>query len=83
MVFNYTALAEQVDYFLAMYYDMQTHVACSRRSSGCALPSPNSPLPAVQGGLDYWINVLKIDPSTIIMAVPFYGYDVPCKAGGK
>ena len=30
---------------LPMYYDMETHVACSRRSSGCSLPSPNSPLP--------------------------------------
>jgi hypothetical protein len=83
MVFNYSALSEYVDYFVPMYYDMQTHVACSRRSSGCALPSPNSPLPAVQAGLEYWLSVLKIDPSTIIMAVPFYGYDVPCKAGGN
>ena len=83
MVYNYSALAEHVDYFVPCYYDMQTRVACKRRSSGCSLPSPNSPLDAVQAGLEYYLDDLHTDPSTIIMAVPFYGYDVPCRAGGS
>ena len=83
MVFNYSALAEHVDYFVPCYYDMQTRVACKRRSSGCSLPSPNSPLDAVRAGLAYYLDELHTDPSTIIMAVPFYGYDVPCRAGGS
>jgi di-N-acetylchitobiase len=83
MVFNYTALSEHVDYFIPTFYDMVTHIACSRRSSGCSLPSPNSPLPKVQAELEFWLNTLKIDPSKLIMALPFYGYDAPCKEGGN
>ena len=45
-------------------------------------PSPNSPLPAVESGLRHYLTALRIQPSQLVLAMPFYGYDIPCQDGG-
>jgi hypothetical protein len=78
MALDYAGLARCVDYFVPMAYDMQRRPP----PTFAPVPSANSPLPAIEAGLEFYIHTLHISPSQLVLAVPLYGYDVPCRAGG-
>jgi hypothetical protein len=68
--YDYKSLSDCVDFFVPMAYDLMG-----------GQPAPNSPLPAVKSGLQNYAK-LNVPMSSIVLALPFYGYSVPCAPHG-
>jgi spore germination protein YaaH len=68
--YDYKSLSKCVDFFVPMAYDLMG-----------GQPAPNSPLPAVESGLRNYAK-LDIPMASIVLALPFYGYSVPCAPHG-
>jgi len=71
--YDYVHLAKVCDYLFLMEYDMQSQIYPPRE----CLAYANSPLPLVRSGIQSYLE-LGIAPSSLILGVPFYGYDYPC-----
>ncbi|EGB07863.1 hypothetical protein AURANDRAFT_26629 [Aureococcus anophagefferens] len=71
--YDVAGIAEHADYLLIMAYDMASYIF------GACLATPNSPPPQVlQGVLNY---LALVDPSQLVLAVPWYGREYPCVSG--
>jgi di-N-acetylchitobiase len=69
--YDYARMAQCVDIFIPMAYAM------TGKGRGGEPLQPNSPLPTVQTGLAQYQR-LGIDATKLVLALPFYGYNVPC-----
>ncbi len=74
-LFNIGPLSQNLDAFVIMGYDMHTPLGG---------PGPVSAMGGDTNIVGYVQNYLeKTDPSKLILAVPYYGYDWPSDASGK
>lgn len=56
-------------------YDMQSQIWDVTKCTGRA----NSPLPRVRRGLQEFLRLPGLTPSKLVLGVPWYGYDYPCR----
>lgn len=81
--YNYTAIAKEVDFFVVMGYDMTQDVRLARRGTMASDPAgtwdehANAPLPGLIDGVEQYRH-LGVDPSQLVMALPWYGYMFTC-----
>lgn len=68
--FDYVGISKNVDYMIVMDYDANIDIVVAQA---------NSPLYVIEEGLNFYIKNLSINPDSLVMAVPWYGYDFPCK----
>lgn len=65
--YDYHALSQCLDYIIPMAYDM------TGREVGA-----NAPLPAILDGVQRQYPALGIDPSRLVVALPWYSYEFVC-----
>jgi di-N-acetylchitobiase len=81
--YNYTAIANHVDFFVVMAYDMVEDNRLSRRGTPHSFPvghwdeHANTPLPGIAAGVAQY-NMLGVPASQLVVALPFYGYQFAC-----
>lgn len=73
--YDFSALAAATDFFVVMAYDMASAVW------GACLASPNSPPPMVNQGILNWLAVAGVAPSSLVLALPWYGRSYACADG--
>eukprot|EP00658_Telonema_sp_P-2_P021654 TRINITY_DN1862_c0_g1_i2.p1 TRINITY_DN1862_c0_g1~~TRINITY_DN1862_c0_g1_i2.p1 ORF type:complete len:222 (-),score=36.06 TRINITY_DN1862_c0_g1_i2:366-1031(-) len=83
--YNWKALADSLDFLVPMMYDGLNADACSR--GDCRLPPgysryAQSALPAHQQTVEQFAR-LGVPPSKLVMAVPWYGYSIPCSSQNR
>ena len=71
--YDFVGIAGHADYLLIMAYDMASYIF------GACVATPNSPPPQVLQGLLNYMAV--VDPSQLILALPWYGRVYPCIDG--
>eukprot|EP01052_Picozoa_sp_SAG31_P022841 SAG31_NODE_1840_length_7122_cov_2.822156_4_plen_1100_part_00 len=72
--YNFGALAEQLDFLVAMGYDMYTDETWLGRDWN---PHANCPFPGLVSAAQQF-HTVGVPPSKLVLALPFYGYDFPC-----
>jgi len=71
--YDYQGIADHVDNLVIMAYDMPSYIF------GACVATPNSPPPQVlQGVLNY---LALVQPSQLVLALPWYGRVYPCTPG--
>ena len=76
--YDYAGIAAAADLLFVMAYDMRSQVFWP---APC-IASANSPLPLVLDGMANWTGAgLNVDPSKLILGVPWYGYHYLCIGG--
>jgi len=68
--FDYVGISKYVDYMIVMDYDANIDIFVAQA---------NSPLFLVEEGYNFYIKNLSIDPNSLVMALPWYGYDFTCE----
>jgi len=68
--FDYVGIAKYTDYMIVMGYDANIDIFQAQA---------NSPLFVIEQGLNQYINNVSIDPSQLVLALPWYGYDFTCE----
>jgi len=71
--YDYAAIARATDFVIIMDYDMRSQIF------GPCIASANSPPNLLQQGVANFTK-LGIPTSKLVMGVPWYGYDYPCKS---
>lgn len=71
--YDYAGIANVSDVLFVMAYDMRSQVFWPEP----CIASANSPLPLVFEGMNNWTD-LGVDPSKLILGVPWYGYFYTC-----
>ncbi|XP_003974294.2 di-N-acetylchitobiase [Takifugu rubripes] len=69
--YDYVNIANSCDLLFVMSYDEQSQI------QGECIARANAPLAQTLKGYDQYLK-LKIDPSKIVMGLPWYGYDYQC-----
>eukprot|EP00928_Gymnodinium_smaydae_P057646 TRINITY_DN40867_c0_g1_i1.p1 TRINITY_DN40867_c0_g1~~TRINITY_DN40867_c0_g1_i1.p1 ORF type:complete len:396 (+),score=30.08 TRINITY_DN40867_c0_g1_i1:66-1253(+) len=73
--YPYAELAESSDLLYVMDYDTRSQIFDSQCIAG-----PNAPFPGMVRGIERYLD-LGIDPSKLLLGVPWYGYRYPCLPG--
>ena len=71
--YDVLSLAKVTDFLVVMSYDERSQIR------GPCIASANSALQLTATGLADYID-LGIDPSLLVMGVPWYGYNYPCRS---
>jgi len=69
--YDYKGISEAVDFLFVMDYDLRSQIF------GPCIASANSPVGDVEAAMKKFI-ALGIDPSKLVLGIPWYGYDYPC-----
>ena len=72
--YDYYTLSISSDYLYIMDYDINTQIFDSQ-----CMARANSPYLTTQRGIESYLN-LKINPSNLILGIPWYGKQWPCLA---
>jgi len=72
--YNYSGIAEYVDFLFVMAYDMESQIFPPR----LCIATSNSPYSRVEKGVDGFLQ-LGIPPQKLFLGVPWYGYDYECQ----
>ena len=72
--YNISGFADAADLLYIMMYDTRSQIF------DVCLAGPNAALPLALHGVQQYLDV-PVDPSQLVLGVPWYGYDYPCEPG--